>query len=92
MTQYFIDENAVKVMAIINDITFGMYKLADSLDNDTLHRTKIRYKEDPIKLFRRIYPFLPMAKLLGHPSFLTSGSRLGTHHFSQPECGSIFDK
>lgn len=54
----FADENAVKVMAIINDIIFGMYKLASSLDNDTLHRTKIRYKEDPIKLFRRIYPFL----------------------------------
>lgn len=54
----FTNKNAVKNMAVTNNIVHALYKIAAGINNESIDTTKIRYKEDPIELLSMILPLL----------------------------------
>lgn len=55
----FYNKNCVKVMATINNIVFGFYKLASSiLNNKSMCETRYKFEDDPLKLISLILPYL----------------------------------
>ncbi len=55
----FYNKNSVKVMATINNIVFGFYKLASSLLSDkSMCETRYKFEDNPLKLISLILPYL----------------------------------
>jgi hypothetical protein len=45
-------------MATMNNIVFALYRLAASVNNETMAKTRIRYKDDPMELIELLLPLL----------------------------------
>lgn len=55
----FTDKNAVKVMAVLNNICFSLFKIATAfLNNSNMTYTKIEYRDNPERLLGKIVPLL----------------------------------
>ena len=54
----FTNKNAIKTMATMNNIVFALYRLAASVNNETMARTRIRYKDDPMEIIELLLPLL----------------------------------
>ena len=54
----FTNKNAIKTMAAMNNIVFALYRLAASVNNETMAKTRIRYKDDPMELIELLLPLL----------------------------------
>lgn len=54
----FMDKNSIKVMATLNNIVYGFYRIASAMLNESMAETKIRYKDDPTKLIATVMPLL----------------------------------
>ena len=55
----FMDKNAVKVMATINNTVYSIYRIACAvLGHRSMTETKIRFKHDPIALIGTVLPLL----------------------------------
>ena len=53
----FTGKNAIKVMATINNIVYAFYRIASAIKgDDTMQKTIIRYKDDPVKLISLVVP------------------------------------
>lgn len=60
----FTDRNAVKSMATINNVVYGLYRLASSILNDeSMGVTKIKYRDDPIRMLALVLPLLEKQNL-----------------------------
>jgi len=55
----FMDKNAVKVMATINNTVYSIYRLACAIRGDSsMTETKIRFEDDPLSLISTVLPLL----------------------------------
>lgn len=55
----FMDKNAVKVMATINNTVYALYRIACAVRGDkSMTETKIRFKDDPLSLIATVLPLL----------------------------------
>ena len=55
----FMDGNAVKVMAILNNIVFSFYRIATAMMGySSMMETKIRFKDRPLELIALVVPML----------------------------------
>lgn len=55
----FTGKNAIRVMATINNIVYAFYRVASAINgDDTMQKTIIRYKDDPVKLISLVVPLL----------------------------------
>lgn len=55
----FMDDNAVKVMAVLNNIVFSFYRIATAMMGySTMIETKIRFKGRPLDLIALVVPML----------------------------------
>ena len=52
----FTNKNAIKNMAVTNNIVHALYKIAASINNDTVDIAKIKYKEEPEKMLNMLLP------------------------------------
>lgn len=60
----FMDENAVKVMATINNVVYSIYRIAcETLGHKSMTETKIRFKDHPLDLISTIVPLLEKKNL-----------------------------
>ena len=60
----FMDKNAVKVMATINNVVYSLYRIASAvLGHKSMTETKIRFKNDPVALVSTILPLLEKKNL-----------------------------
>ncbi|MCG5031221.1 ISAs1 family transposase [Mesosutterella sp. OilRF-GAM-744-9] len=60
----FMDANAVKVMATMNNIVYSIYRIASAVLGDkSMTETKIRFKDDPIALISTVLPLLQKKNL-----------------------------
>ncbi len=60
----FSNKNAVKVMAVINNLVYSLYRIASAIRGDkSMTETKIRYKEDPLSLIATVLPLLEKENL-----------------------------
>lgn len=60
----FMDQNAVKVMATINNTVYSIYRLASAIRGDkSMSRTRIRFKDDPLSLIATVLPLLEKKNL-----------------------------
>ena len=54
-----MDGNAVKVMAILNNIVFSFYRIATAMMGySSMMETKIRFKDRPLELIVLVVPML----------------------------------
>ena len=55
----FTDKNAIKVMAVLNNICYSLYKIMTAfLHNKDLTYTKIEFKDNPERVLGKIIPLL----------------------------------
>ena len=54
----FTDKNAIKVMAVFNNIAFSFFRLASAFMNTTSQRAKIRFERDPIGIATSLIPLM----------------------------------
>ena len=54
----FTNKNAIKTIATMNNIVFALYRLAASVNNETMARTRIRYKDNPMEIIELLLPLL----------------------------------
>ena len=55
----FMDGNAVKVLAILNNIVFSFYRIATAMmGSSSMMETKIRFKDRPLELIALVVPML----------------------------------
>ena len=60
----FMDQNAVKVMATINNTVYSLYRIASSiLGHKSMTETRIRFMDDPISLLSTVLPLLEKKNL-----------------------------
>lgn len=60
----FMDKNAVKVMATINNTVYAIYRIACAVRGDkSMTETKIRFKDDPLSLIATVLPLLDRKNL-----------------------------
>ena len=54
-----MDKHAIKVMAIFNNIAYGLYRLASAIFNDgSMAETRIRWQNCPEKMLSKLAPKL----------------------------------
>ena len=54
----FTNKNAIKVMAIFNNIAFSFFRLASAFMNTTSQRAKIRFERDPVGIATSLIPLM----------------------------------
>ena len=60
----FTDENAIKVMATLNNIAYGIYRLASAIFHDQkMSATRIVFQDEPEKLLEKLVPLMKKQNL-----------------------------
>ena len=60
----FTDENAIKVMATLNNIAYGIYRLASAIFHDQkMSATRIVFQDEPEKLLEKLVPLMEKQNL-----------------------------
>lgn len=54
----FTDKNAVKCMAVINNIVYAIFRITAAINNEPMRKTRIRYEDHPIEMIRVVLPIL----------------------------------
>lgn len=53
----FTDKNAIKVMAVFNNITYALYRLASAIfDHECMAETRLRFEDCPEKMLAKLIP------------------------------------
>lgn len=53
----FTDKNAIKVMAVFNNITYALYRLASAIfDHECMAETRVRFDDCPEKMLSKLIP------------------------------------
>ena len=60
----FTDKNAIKVMATLNNIAYGIYRLGAAIFNDhKMSATRIQFQDEPEKLLEKLVPLMEKQNL-----------------------------